>query len=623
MPKLRLFPAEVKAVATLLALFATPAVADETEEPHQPDLVVTANRVPTESDRIGSAVTVITAEEIERSQKRAVADLLREVPGLSVVQTGGAGRTTTVRMRGLPGQYTKVIIDGIDMADPSQAQPQYDFANLLTADIERIEVVRGPQSLLYGGDAAGGVINITTRKGEGAPRLGALVEAGSLHTYTAAANISGSQGRFSYALGATHFQTDGISAAAERNGNHENDPAWNETVNARLGIALTDDWDIEASARHTRAFAATDGWGTVATDDDSNQHTLERSGRLGTTFSLFDGRLRSTLSYTVLETERDLGTGKTKSSYYTGETGTAEYQGTLRLAQDHTLVFGAENRQDSLDQGGWSALHKDVADNAAFADYQFSPLSSLFLTLGGRLDDHETFGRHTTWRGTAAYLVDATATRLHGSIGTGFRAPSLYELYGTTLQNTGLAPEESRGWDLGVEQSFLNGRALLDVTWFDNRFKNMIRYAGSWGTTDHYENVASARTQGVEVGGHWQVGEMVRLNAGYTFTDSRDNGTGQILARQPKHQSSLGATWRPLERLSADATWRLVGRRYDSATARDMGGYGTFDLAASYDIADGAALFGRVENLLDKAYEEAASYGGFGRMVFAGIRASF
>ena len=623
MPKVRPFSAEVKAAAAFLALIAPPALADETEETHQPDLVVTANRIPTESSKIGSAVTVITAEDIERSQRRSVADVLRDVPGLSVVQTGGAGRTTTVRMRGLPGQYTKVIIDGIDMADPSQSQPQYDFANLLTADIERIEVVRGPQSLLHGGDAAGGVINITTRKGRGKPRINALAEIGSLHTYTSSASISGSQDRVSYALGATHFETDGLSAAAKRNGNDENDPARNDTANLRLGLKLTDTWNVEASGRYARAAADTDGWGTAAIDNDSNQHTLERGLRLGTNFSLFGGRLDNALSYTLLETERDLGSGKTRVAFYDGEAATAEYQGTLKVARDHTIVFGAQNKQDSMDEGGYGNVHQDVGDDAYFADYQFSPIQSLFLTMGARLDDHETFGTHTTYRATSAYLIDATATRLHGSYGTGFRAPSLFEIYGTTLDNTGLSPEESRGWDAGIEQSLLNGKAMADVTWFDNRFKNMIRYAGTWGVNDHYENVASARTQGVETAGHWDIDDQWRLNASYTFTESRDNSTGRILARQPKHQASLGARWHPTHGLTTDATWRLVGRRYDSATGRDMGGYGTFDLAASYDLSQWAKVFGRVENLLDKDYEEASTYGTYGRMVFAGLKASF
>lgn len=616
MPKVRPFSAEVKAAAACVALFAAPALADETHG----EMVVTANRVETESEKIGSSVTVITAEQIERSQKTSVADLLRDVPGVSVTQTGGAGRTTAVRLRGLPGHYTKVIIDGVNMADPSRSQPSYEFGNLLTADIERIEVVRGPQSLLYGGDAAGGVINITTRKGQGKPRLSAMAEIGSLHTYTAATNLSGSQDRVSYALGLTHFETDGISAASKRNGNTEHDPSRNDTFNARLGLKLTEDWDVEASGRYTNAFTATDGWdgtGKVAIESDNNTTTTERSGRLATNFALFNGRFLNTIAYSMLETERDLRTGKRSTSFFDGETGTTEYQGTVKIAPDHTLLFGTEHRNESTQQG---TNNIDVANQAYFTDYQFSPLDSLYLTAGGRLDDHQAFGTHKTYRGTAAYLVDATNTRLHSSYATGFRAPSLYELYAPTWGNTGLQPEKSRGWDFGVEQSLAGGRASVDVTAFENRFQNMI----IWNTAG-YRNVASASTQGIETAAHWTVNEQVRLNASYTFTDSRDHATGTVLARQPKHQASLGTTWKPMDGLTTDATLRLVGHRYDgdSASGRGMGGYGTLDIAVSYDLTDWAKVFGRVENLFDKDYEEAATYGTPGRMVFAGVKGTF
>lgn len=616
MPKVRPFFAVVKAAAACAAVFATPVLAEETHG----EMVVTANRVETESEKIGSAVTVITAEQIERGQKTTVAEVLRDVPGLAVSQTGGAGRTTAVRIRGAESYHTKVIIDGVDMSDPSRSQPQYEFGNLLTADIERIEVVRGPQSLLYGGEAVGGVINITTRKGLGKPRVSAVAEIGSLHTYTAGTNVSGSQDRVSYAFGVTHFETDGISAASKNNGNNEHDPYTNDTVNARLGLQLTDIWDVEASGRFTRAKVDTDAWsGGRARDDDAYQRTFERSGRMATNLALLDGRFKNTVAYSVSEAERDIRAGRRTSngawSFFDGESQKLEYQGTAKLAPDnHTIVFGAENKQDSTKQ---SNLSKDVTDNGYYADYQFSPLDSLFLTMGGRLDDHQTFGTHKTGRATAAYLVDATATRLHGSYGTGFRAPSLYELFHPTYGNQALKPEESRGWDAGVEQQLLNGRAAVDVTWFDNRIQNLIQ----WNNT--YSNIASTRARGAELGGHFDVTQDLRLNATYTFTDSRNNTTGQILARRPKNQASFGAAWQPLEGVTTDATMRAVGRQYDSATSNYVGGFVTFDLAASYQLTDWAKIYGRVENLLNKQYEEVDTYGAPGRMVFAGVKASF
>lgn len=617
MPKVRLFANEVKATAVLAALFSVPAFADETTSA---DVVVTANRVETQSDKIGSAVTVITAEQIERSQRKSVADILRDVPGLAVSQTGGAGRSTAIRIRGAESYHTKVIIDGVDMSDPSQAQPQYEFGNLLAADIERIEVVRGPQSLLYGGEAVGGVITIVTRKGAGKPRITANAEVGSLHTYQAGTSISGSQDRISYAVGVTHFETDGISAASKRTGNDENDPFTNDTVNVRLGLRLTDSWDVEASGRYARAKVDYDDWTTRAVDDTDSMRTIERSGRIATNLALLSGRLRNTLALSLAQSERDIDGGASfwgsRYSFFDGQSRKLEYQGSVKLAPDnHTIVFGAEHKADSTRQ---SSISKDVTDYGYYADYQFSPLDSLFLTMGGRVDDHETFGTHKTGRGTAAYLIDATATRLHASYGTGFRAPSLWELFHPTYGNLDLKPEESRGWDFGVEQQVMNGQGTMDVTWFDNRIQNLIQWQNN-----KYINIASTRARGAEIGGHFDASDNVRLNASYTFTDSRNNSTGQMLARRPKHQGSFGVAWQPLEGVTTDATMRAVGRHYDSATSNHVGGFITVDLAASYQVTDWAKVYGRIENLLDKQYEEVDTYSAPGRLVFAGVKAAF
>lgn len=487
----------------------------------------------------------------------------------------------------------------------SRGSPSYDFGHLLATDIERIEVVRGPQSLLYGGDAVGGVINIITRRGEGAPKVTAMAEAGSLHSYTGSAGISGSQDRISYALTASRFETDGISAADSRNGNVERDPYWNNSLTARLGVRLTDTWGVEASGRYMRSRVDYDDWTTRAVDDSDNMHQTERSGRIATDVMVLDGRLKNVFAYSVAETERDIDNGVLfwgdRISFFDGESQKLEYQGTARLAADHTLVFGAEAKTEATSQSDISA---DVSDNGYYADYQFSPVQSLFLTAGGRIDDHQSYGTHTTGRGTAAYLVDATATRLHASYGTGFRAPSLYELFHPTWGNRGLRPEESRGWDAGIEQNFLDGKAVVDLTWFDNRIQDLIQWRANG-----YTNIASTRAEGLEASARWTLTEQWRLNAGYTYTESRNNVTGQILARRPKHQGSLGVGWTPIERLTADAALRAVGRQYDSATGRNLSGFATLDLRLAYDLTDAVQVYGRVENIADKTYQEVDTYG--------------
>lgn len=618
--------ANVKALRVLMLATTGPLTASAlimsgtawgaTDESTEDDLVVTANRVATPVSQLGSAVTVITEKEIEDSQARTATDVLRSVPGLSISNSGGVGRSTAIRIRGAEAYHTKVIVDGVDLSDPSSSQPQYDFGNLLATDIERIEIVRGPQSLLYGGEAIGGVINIITKRGKGKPQATAMVEAGSLHSYTGAASLRGQTGRFSYAVNASHLQTDGISAADARNGNSERDPYWNQTVTANLGVQLTDNWKVEANGRMMRSHLDYDTWGTsAAVDGDDEMTKRERSGRLSTDWSMFDGRLTNSVAYAISESKRDIGAAKVDTSFYDGETQSWEYQGTARLATDHTIVFGAETKTESTSQDTISA---DVSNNGYFLDYQFSPLDALFLTIGGRVDDHETYGTHDTWRSTAAYLIDATQTRLHASYGTGFRAPSLFELYYPTYGNPDLNPEESRGWDAGVEQTFLHGDASVDLTWFDNRLTNLIQW-----TSIGYTNVASSRAQGLEVSGKWAISEDWKVNGSYTFTDSRNNTTGLILARRPKHQGSIGVTWRPLEKLSTDATLHMVGRQYDSATADWIGGYATADLAVAYDLTSAVTLTGRVENLADKQYEDIDTYGELGRMAYVGVRAKF
>lgn len=619
MPKVSVKSNKVKAAITAAALLSSPALAEE--------LVVTANRVETAAEKLGSSVSVVTAADIARRQARTADEVLRDLPGLSVSRAGGPGGVTGVRIRGAEAYYTKVIIDGVDMSDPSKPQSSFDFANLLASDIERIEVVRGPQSLLYGSDAIGGVVNIITKKGKGEPKVSAFIEGGSRHTYNGSTNVSGSVDRVSYAFNAARSESDGISSADERNGNSERDGYWNNSFTGKLGLRLTDIWDVEASGRFMRSRAEYDGYDYMNSrmaDDNDYMVQREMSGRLATNLKLFDGRLLNTVAYTTAVVKRDIHGGDLYSygsSYgYRGESEKLEYQGTAKLAENHTLVFGAETKKELTKQ---EDISKDVRNEGYFLDYQFSPIESLFLTIGGRLDDHETYGTNSTWRGTAAYLVDATQTRFHGSYGTGFKAPSLFQLYYLYGGNPDLDPEKSRGWDLGVEQSFLDGKAMVDVTWFDNRFRNKIDWVPTTGYSGIYENVASARAQGVEVGAHWDIIENWRLNGSYTYTNSRDNETRRPLGSRPKHQGSVGVSWTPIKGLTTDANLRAVGSQYDKSADRTLGGFATVDLAVSYDVTEWARIFARLENLADKKYQEVYGYGTMGRMGYVGVRVAF
>lgn len=580
------------------------------------DVVVTATRMEMPLSMVGSATTIITAEDIEREQAREVIDVLRKVPGLSITQTGSLGATTSIFMRGMNAHHTQLLIDGVEMADPSAAQPSYDFGHLMITDIERIEIVRGPQSTLYGGDAMGGVINIITKKGKGKPRANASAEYGSFNTKNVKASLSGSQQKVNYSLSANYLNSHGYSAADERNGHTETDGNENLTINANLGVTLTDNLEIETKLRHMRSHIEYDSWsGGQAVDGNENMYKKETSAYLGGNFALFDNRLKNKIGASYITSKRDLYNGDSRGQYYDGNKRKFEYQGNLSLIKDHNLVFGAETETEGSEQAG---IDKSVRNNGYFLTYQFVLLDHLSFSIGGRLDDHETYGTHDTYRMTGSYDLVDLGTRFHSSIGTGFRAPSLYELYAPSWGNTALKPEESTGFDFGVEQLLWEDRITLDVTYFQNKAKNLTQWSMAG-----YQNTARAKTRGVETSLNIEVLDNLSAHATYTYSLAEDETTGATLARRPKHGGTLTLAYEPMDDLTTDLSVRAKGRTYDGATSGYMGGFAVYDFKTSYKINDVATVYGRLENIFDKAYHEASSYGTGGRAAYVGIRTTF
>ncbi|WP_417792892.1 TonB-dependent receptor plug domain-containing protein [Terasakiella pusilla] len=585
----------------------------ETEE-----VVVTATRMETPISKVGSSTTVITAEEIERDQAREVIDVLRKVPGLSITQTGSFGASTSIFMRGMSAYHTQLLIDGVEMADPSAAQPSYDFGHLMVTDIERIEIVRGPQSTLYGGDAMGGVINIITKKGKGAPRSSVSAEYGSYNTKNLKASLSGAHQKLSYAVSASYLDTQGFSSADERNGNDEDDGAENLTINANFGVQFTDNFSVETKLRHMRSEIEYDNWaGGRAVDRNDNMRKRESSAYLGANLALFDNRLTNKFGVSYISSERDTYLGDARNSYFDGDKNKFEYQGNFKITDAQNIVFGAETEQEHTEQAG---IDQKVRNNGYFATYQIEAVENLVLSAGARLDDHEKYGNHDTYRLTGSYTLDSTQTRFHSSLGTGFRAPSLYELYESVWGggNPNLKPEESRGWDFGVEQPLWEDRIVLDVTYFENTTKNLINWVGSG-----YVNINEAEARGVETGLSVDLLDNLSLAGTYTYTLAENKSTGGTLARRPKHEGTLSLAYEPMDDLTTDLSVRAKGRTFDSATSSYMGGFAVYDFKTSYKINDVATVFGRVENIFDKDYHEASSYGTGGRAAYVGVRASF
>ncbi|MCY4486212.1 MAG: TonB-dependent receptor [Deltaproteobacteria bacterium] len=598
-----------------------------------PEIVVSASRVPLETKAVGSAVTVITAEEIERKQVRVLSDLLRDVPGIAVHRSGTMGTLTAVRIRGSEHGHTLVLIDGVKVNDPSSSGAIYNFADLLAADIERIEILRGPQSGLYGSDAIGGVIHITTKKGRGPVTGNVSVEGGSFGTGSVSAGIQGGGHGHHFSLGAADLRTSGISIAA----GDEKDGYRNRTYSARLGLQPADDLQFEFTGRYVKARVETDN---VPTDNDDRTDSDQAMGRGRLQYSLLEGDWRHALGAAVHRKRRTV-VSRWGTDEYDGRKTRFDYETNLFFETtavpdaSHAVTFVAEQEKDSQKSGGGAS---EVTNHGYSGEYQLGLWEQLFLSGSARYDDNERFKDTTTFRVTAAYVVDASGTRFHGGYGTGVKNPTLshlFQQFGRIGPNPDVEPEESKGWDLGVEQNLLEGRLSLDLTYFNNRPTNLIYWndAGTpydWqnpetGDDDYYDNLGgTSRIRGLELIARAKPADGLSLSAQYTYTDAKDPDR-QPLPRRPEHVASVNLGYgfldgRAAVDLGIDYNGKQLNRTTDPVMIDD---FVLVNVAANYKLGRQMELFGRIDNLFDKDYEEIPGYRTTGIGFHAGVRGTF
>ncbi|SLN76682.1 TonB-dependent receptor plug domain-containing protein [Oceanibacterium hippocampi] len=630
-------PGRVFLVLATLGGMAVPATA-ETSVEQGPEVVVSASRVPLPASESGSAVTVITADEIARKQVRLVSDVLRDVPGIAVSRSGGAGNFTQIRIRGAESNHTLVRINGVELNDPSGAS-EFDFGNFLASDIERIEVLRGPQSALYGSDAIGGVINIITRKGRGQTTAYLDLEAGARRTGQISAGIRGGGDRYHYSLGGTGLTTDGVSVAPESEGNSETDGYRNQTYDMRLGATPLPNLDLELFVRHVNSTVETDDQPAVAgiirtVDDDSETRTRQWTGRAQAKYTLFDGAWEHILGADYNEDSADSLAAGAVTFESEGEKKKFDYQTNVFFETPsvagarHTVTLLAEREHESqVTKSPFGGSDLDLTSNGYVGEYRVGLWERVFLSGSMRYDDNEIFDDATTYRVTAAYLHEETATRLHGSYGTGVKNPTLFELFGfgpTFVPNPGLSQEKSKGWDIGVEQEILDGRATIDVTYFDNRITDLIQGAGNTAI-----NISgTSRIRGIEVAARATLLEGLTLGASYTYTDGQD-ANGDRLIRLARHIASGDLNYAFADgRANVNLGVRYNGEQQDFQFSnffinRDrvtLDDYVLVNVAASYRLQEHVELYARVENLLDEDYQEVLGFSNPGIGGFVGVR---
>lgn len=619
-------------IAAVALLAASEAAAQQTTL--LPETVVTAARIETPLSTVGSSITVIDREELDRRQTRLVSDVLREVPGLAVGRSGGIGGYTQLRMRGAEANQTLVLIDGIEVNDPG-LNAEFDFAHLLAEDVERIEILRGAQSALWGSDAVGGVINIITRKGEGPTKLRLGAELGMRETSQLSGAISGGGERYHYALSLNRFSTDGISAADERNGNKEADAFDNTGGTLKAGFSPTDYLTFDVAGRIEKAHGETDGFAAVVGQmDDSSRYTYTRRyGRAQATLKLFEGMWEHRVGAAITDTDHraidDFGSLATND----GRKTKLDYQTTLYLdtpdfaRASHVITFAAERERESIDSASdFSSVDRGILNYGYVGEYRVTLFDNLALSGALRFDDNDIFKDATTYRLTASYRVPDWGTRFKASHGTGVKNPTLFELFGFTSTfsgNPNLKPEKSRSFDAGIEQQLLDGKLVADITGFANRIDDLIQGFGPTAV-----NVkGTAKINGIETSLRWQALEWLRLGASYTFMDPED-ADGHWLLRRPKHVASINAT----ATFDEGRGSIFIGAKYNGPTkdvAFDamfnssrvkLDGYWVVDAAANYAINEHVEVFGRIENLFDEHYQEVFGFGSVGFGVFGGLR---
>lgn len=596
----------VRALSLTLALAPGLALAqDANQESEEPSLtvdeviVVSATGTETPARLVGSSVTVIDRMEIEARDKVTVLELLRTVPGLEVSSTGGPGGATSVFVRGANSNATLVLFDGVRANSPTGGG--FDFAEITTDNVERIEVLRGPQGALYGAEAIGGVISISTRRGSVDGVTGNMdVEGGTDDYGRLQVGVRGGRGTVDYSVTASHQQNDGFSKASERAGNSEKDDWQNSTATAALGVDFADDGRFDVSVRAFDAETGLDGFEFLVGPVDDLDYQQVRAGLFLSTQVSKDVGGKARLSFRAGVAQDELE-GIDPTTFFNNflidsQIAEADIRADVALSQSDTLTLGYTFQ----DQDGSSLGSFDVGTDLSsfYLQNQWTHGDDLSIVVGVRNDDHSTFGDETTYRGSVSYLLPS-ATRLHASVGTGFKAPSYFDLFFPFFGNPNLKAETSTGWDLGFSQSLYGERASFDVTYFDNQFDDLISFDADFEAV----NIAEASARGVETSFGWVVSERFRWDINHTWTDSEDDATRAQLARRPKQRLTTSLFFEPSKAWRSTVTVVAVQDRIDS-DGSPMDDYERLDASVSYRVREGLRLGARLMNLLDQTYEE-------------------
>lgn len=622
--------------AVVLAVMPTLGEAQDTrpEAKSVDPVVITATKVETPVSETGAAVTVIPGDDFKTYHYATVGDALRRVPGVDVRQSGSFGKTTSISIRGANPSQVQVLVDGVRVKSPTIGQAE--LVDISPDLIERIEVVRGPQSTLYGADAIGGVVNIITKKGQGKVAQGSIEEqAGNYGTWINRGTGYGLWKILDYSFAGSY---------AESNGQFRNDAADEKALSGRIGVTLPYDSSLSFIARWNRTdtdlpvkFVCCGPLPIQPIIDVNQQQQSE------TLILSLEGRTRPVTWWEsrarISRYENDQGfqdpvdpgfedVDVPSFAQINVERREAEWINSFHIGKWSTSTIGLEYRHEEGDNR--HTFKSQTHTKSAFFEQQLRFFDRLFLTGGVRVDDNSSFGTHVTPRGSLAFLIKETGTRIRGGAGSGFRAPSLNELFFPGFSNPSLQPETSLSWEVGVDQTLWGERIRLGVTVFHNEFDNLIRFVPTTSFPFvEVINVARARTAGLEFTGEVDLLKNLVASVNYTYTNTEDLSTGRWLVREPQHRWNIGVIWEPIRRLQLFTQIQVGTRQFESEevgyntghTRVDIGG--TFRLVDKYGILQALDLTARVNNIINEGYAEVRGFPALGTAFLLGARASF
>ncbi len=626
---------------SVLVVLSSAALASAQPVPQAEPVVVTATRTETPAGQLGAAVTVITGEEIDTRRYPTVDEALRMVPGVEIRRSGSFGKTTSISIRGANPNQVQVLIDGVRVKSTTTGQAE--LSDLSPELIERIEVIRGPQSTLYGADAIGGVVNIITRRGQGPPTAWTTQEVGNRDTLRSTAGIAGSREIFDYAFGLSHF---------ESNGQFKNDGVNQDSFNARFGVSLPGQTTVSLATRwnQTNTGLPIEFVGTpnpiVPTLLDPN--TRQESE----TWTVSLGVQSRPVSW--WGTEFRLGRYWNKQAFidppdpfpcppatfgppcdfpgtFESERREVEWLNHFHVGTWSTSTFGIEYRHETANVQGTSGFDGLAETVSGLFQQQFRFFDRLFMSAGVRVEDNNVFGDSVTERGSLAYQIKEWGTRLRGGAGSGFRAPTFNDLFFPGFANESLLPEKSFSYDFGIDQSFWANRVRLGLTYFQNKYTNLIACCVVISTFPFVTtgNIGRARSAGIEFTSEVDLLDNLTASVNYTYTDSEDLLTDRPLPREPRHRWNGRLAWEPLKRWLLWTEVHAVTRQFERNGDVYNSGHTRVDLGTTVRVLERwghvkyVDLTGRIQNLLDEGYAEVRGFPALGVTGIVGVRVTF